>query len=122
MEPDEQARLKTWVRDFASTYLSDVAPDMITDARPSKAVRLRWFKMRYKGTDYKIGLNIHYGGAFGGLWITNVASDETMEFHPHAAPQHGLGPGLLPQLQHHFTAPRKGHELLHKTKGSYRHR
>jgi hypothetical protein len=67
MDEQEQERVTNWVRMYAQDYLGDVSPALVTDAELSKAVRLRWFDVRISGVLYKVGLNIHYGGAFGAL-------------------------------------------------------
>jgi len=88
-----------WVANGANDYLSDVPATRVDDAPMSAAVRFRWFNMNLKGTAYMVGLNIHYGGDLGALWVKNLATDETMEFHPHANPTHGLPADLITKIK-----------------------
>jgi hypothetical protein len=118
MDEQEQERITNWVRMYAQDYLGDVSPALVTDAELSKAVRLRWFDVRISGVLYKVGLNIHYGGAFGALWITNP-SDETLEFHPHASPQHRFNGELMRRLRSNLAEHRQGHAYVHKTQSSF---
>ncbi|MFV0590469.1 MAG: hypothetical protein ACK5M7_03720 [Draconibacterium sp.] len=99
---DESAQVNAWVTANANNQLSRLSPDSVTDAPLSKAVRLRWFSVVISGKEYLVGLNIHYGGAFGALWVKNNSTQETNEYHPHAAPQHGLNPATLSALQLHI--------------------
>jgi hypothetical protein len=95
----EQQLIAQWVANSADTYLSDVSAGRVDDAPFSNAVRFRWFRLSLKGTSYMVGLNIHYGGALGALWVKNQTSQETMEFHPHAIPRHGLPAGLVTRIK-----------------------
>lgn len=138
MSPEETQRLVTWVADAAPHWLTDVSPDMVTDAVLSRAVRLRWFSLRLHGIDYKVGLNIHYAGAFGALWIVKTPSKEpgvpdgdadageddadadSISFHPHAAPRHGFGHRMLHSFRDTLRHHKEGHALVHKVMSNYR--
>lgn len=99
-DPTESGHVDTWVAN-ANNILGDLSPDSVVEAAPSKAIRLRWYDVTINGNSYLVGVNIHYGGAFGALWVKNNATQETNTYHPHAYPQHGLNPATLAKLQLH---------------------
>jgi len=102
MGEQEKEVITNWIRMYAPQYLTEVKPDKITDAELSRAVRLRWFDLMLQGVAYKVGVNIHYNGkVVGGVWVTNKSTGETIEFHPHNAPQHGFGEKLISDLKRH---------------------
>ena len=101
-DPTESTNVDQWVAGQANNQLPRLSPDSIVEAALSRAVRLRWYNIPINGNNYLVGLNIHYGGAFGALWIKNTATQETNDYHPHAAPQHGLTPATLQALTRHI--------------------
>jgi hypothetical protein len=99
-DPTESGRVDDWVAN-ANNILGNMSPDSVVEAAPSRAIRLRWYDVTIHGNSYLVGVNIHYGGAFGALWVKNNATQETNTYHPHAPPQHGLNPATLAKLQLH---------------------
>ncbi len=90
MGEDEQGDIEAWFTGTGKAYLRSTAPDMITDAALSKAVRLRWFGVTISGKKYNIGVNLHYNnGGVGGIWAKNLKTKEAHEMHPKKPPQHG---------------------------------
>ena len=113
----EDELITNWIRMFASIYLTDVSPNMITDAEPSKAVRLRWFGLKIGDYRYNVGVNIHYGGKnIGGVWLKNQTTGEAKEFHPYRKPMHNFGTELLANLKYHVREKKRS--LYKKVKSS----
>lgn len=90
MSDEEKGNLWAWLGNGATDYLESYYPGRIDDAPMSTCIRLRWFGVSISGADYTVGLNIHYGGNSGGLWIINEATRDVLEAHPNKPPQHGL--------------------------------
>jgi hypothetical protein len=118
MNEVELEKVTNWVRMAAPEYLADVKPDMVTDAPESKAVRLRWFALKLGPHTYTVGVNIHYGGNLGGLWVKNQGTEDAVEFHPHAPPTHGLPSATRNALRNHLlnSTHKPTYALHHKTK------
>jgi hypothetical protein len=101
MGDTETATITNWVLGDGRTFLTGTAPGMITDAPLSDAVRLRWFDVSIGTEKYNVGLNLHYnGGPVGGVWLKNLKTNESIEFHPKQPPQHGFD-GIKDQLVKH---------------------
>lgn len=98
---EESNRVDNWVAKEANTRLRILSPDSINEAPQSEAIRLRWYDVLIGEASYLIGVNIHYGGTFGALWVKNNATKETNEYHPLQPPQHGLNMATLAALQRH---------------------
>ncbi|MEN8130809.1 MAG: hypothetical protein ABFS45_11570 [Pseudomonadota bacterium] len=98
---DESDSVDKWVAN-ANGVLGKLSPDSIIEAELSKAIRLRWYNVSIAGKSYLVGLNIHYGGAFGALWVKNNTTQETNAYHPKAPPQHGLNGATLKALLLHI--------------------
>jgi hypothetical protein len=98
MGDDEKQLLRIWLREEAAEWLATNAPGLVTDARPSRAIRLRWFGVVIGQATYKIGLNIHYGGDSGGLWIVNERTTDSFDAHPGRPPRHGLNALIETQM------------------------
>jgi hypothetical protein len=112
-DPDEVGIIVDWVRTTAPNYLKR-KPNMVTDAPDSKAVRFRWFSVVISERRYLVGLNIHYGGNLGGLWVKNRQTEQALGFHPRKDPEHGLPPRLVGVLRDHLRDQNNRlYQLLH---------
>lgn len=90
MSWQEESLLWYWLGTTAETDLTRRRPGRIDNAALSQAIRLRWFNVEIGPCLYTVGINIHYGGHSGGLWIINEHTRDVLEAHPHRRPRHRL--------------------------------
>lgn len=95
-------QFRNWVNHNAHVFGN--APDMVTPAAMSRAIRFRWFNAVLLGGQlYNLGANIHPegNGALGGMWISGNGA-QGIALHPHAQPTIPQQPIILGHLRTHL--------------------